>query len=136
INNKIKEKIRIIKEKLGDYIYGYDNQSIEDVVISNLKKRNYTISTCESCTGGLLASRITSISGASEVFELGLVTYSNDIKNQEVNVSESTLTKFGAVSQETAYEMAAGLYNKTKANVVISITGIAGPNGGTERKPV
>lgn len=136
INRKINEKVNIIEEKIGDYIYGYDNITLEEVVISNLKKKNYSISTCESCTGGLLASKITSISGASEVFELGLITYSNHAKSQELSLSNSILDDFGAVSKEVAYEMARGLYNKTGANAIISITGIAGPGGGTESKPV
>lgn len=136
LNRKINDKVKIIEKKLGNYIYGYDNTSLEEIVIQNLKKNNYTISTCESCTGGLLASKITSIPGASEVFGLGLITYSNQSKNQELNVSNITLSEFGAVSEETAYEMAKGLYDKTKANVIISITGLAGPDGGSRRKPV
>ena len=136
INNKIKNKVEIIKSHLGDYIYGYDNIPIVDVVVSNLKKRNYKLSLCESCTGGLLARKITSVSGVSEVFELGLVTYSNNAKVKELNVSNNTLETYGSVSKETAYEMAQGLYNKSKSNVVISITGIAGPSGGTKKKPV
>lgn len=136
INEKIIEKTTTIGQKIGDFIYGYDNKPLEEVVITNLMKKGYTISTCESCTGGLLASKITSVPGVSKIFELGLVTYSNKVKNQELNVSKGTLEKFGAVSKEVAYEMAKGLYDMTKANVVISITGIAGPNGGTERKPV
>lgn len=135
-NNKINKKIKIIEEKLGQYIYGYDNVPLEEVVIRNLKDKNYTISTCESCTGGLLARKLTSISGASEVFELGLITYSNQAKHQELNVSNLILSEFGAVSEETAYEMAKGLYDKTMANVIISVTGIAGPSGGTKNKPV
>lgn len=136
ISKKIKEKTKIIENKFGDYIYGYDNKPLAEVLISNLKKKNYKISTCESCTGGLLASKITTIPGSSEVFELGLVTYSDKAKKQELNVSMNTLDKFGAVSEETAYEMAIGLYEMTKANVIISITGIAGPGGETENKPV
>lgn len=136
INRKINEKVKIIEGKIGNYIYGYDNMPLEQIVLSNLREKKYTMTTCESCTGGLLASKITSISGASEVFELGLITYSNKAKNQELNVSNDTLNKYGAVSEETAYEMAEGLYNRTKANVVVSITGIAGPSGGTESKPV
>lgn len=136
INKRINKKIKIIEEKIGNYIYGYDNIPLEEVVVSNLKKNNYRISTCESCTGGLLASKIASVSGASEVFDLALVTYSNLAKNQELSVSNNILNKYGAVSKETAYEMAKGLYKKTNANAIISITGIAGPGGGTESKPV
>lgn len=136
VNNKVKDKADIIKTHLGDYIYGYDNISLEETLVSNLKKRNYKLSICESCTGGLLTSKITSISGVSEVFELGLITYSNDAKIEELNVSNKTLEIYGSVSKETAYEMAQGLYNKTQSNAIISITGIAGPSGGSKAKPV
>lgn len=136
INSKIRSKMDIIEEKFGDYIYGYDNKPLEEVIIDSLKSRRYLISTCESCTGGLIASKITSIPGSSEVFELGLVTYSNEAKVQELNVSRKTLNNLGAVSEEVAYQMAKGLFEKTKANVVISVTGIAGPGGATAKKPV
>lgn len=136
INNKIRSKMDIIEEKFGDYIYGYDNKPLEEIIIDSLKSRDYLIATCESCTGGLIASKITSIPGSSEVFELGLVTYSNEAKAQELNVSRESLNNFGAVSDEVAYEMAKGLFEKTRANVVISVTGIAGPDGATEKKPV
>lgn len=136
INSKIEEKTKIIEEKLGEYIYGYDNKPLEEVLITNLKKKDYTISTCESCTGGLVASKLTKVAGASNVFDLGLITYSNKTKVEELKVSEDVLNSFGAVSKETAYEMAQGLYRKTKANVVLSITGIAGPGGSSDNKPV
>ena len=136
INSKIEEKTKIIEEKLGEYIYGYDNKPLEEVLITNLKKKDYTISTCESCTGGLVASKLTKVAGASNVFDLGLITYSNKTKVEELKVSEDVLNSFGAVSKETAYEMAQGLYRKTKANVVLSITGIAGPGGSSDSKPV
>ena len=95
-----------------------------------------TISLAESCTGGLLASRLTDVSGISAVFERGYVTYSNNAKMELLGVAEDTLIKHGAVSEETAREMVEGLQKETRSDVCISITGIAGPNGGTEEKPV
>jgi nicotinamide-nucleotide amidase len=84
----------------------------------------------------LIAKMITDVSGASSIFERGYITYSNAAKADELNVSEETLKKYGAVSEETALEMVEGLYNKTKSNICISVTGIAGPNGGSKEKPV
>lgn len=136
IMSKIEDKVRIVEGKFDQYIYGYDNESLQEILVKNLKNSNYTISSCESCTGGLLASKITSITGASQVFELGIVTYSNNSKIQELGVSNDTLERFGAVSEEAAHEMAKGLYDKSKANIVVSITGIAGPGGGSKEKPV
>lgn len=94
------------------------------------------IAFCESCTGGLIASKFTRIPGVSEVFDRALVTYSNTSKMEELNVSPDTLIKHGAVSKETAYEMAKGLMEKTGVDVALSVTGIAGPSGGSDTKPV
>jgi nicotinamide-nucleotide amidase len=136
VEKKLNEKISKIKEKVGKYIYGYDNISIAEVLINILKEKNYTISVCESCTGGKISSQITSIPGASMVFDRGIVTYSNSAKIDELGVNPETIDKFGAVSKETAYEMAKGLLEKTKSDIVVSTTGIAGPDGGSKEKPV
>ena len=101
-----------------------------------LIKNNLTISTTESCTGGLLSSALTDISGSSAFIHLNFVTYSNEAKNKILNVKNETLKQYGAVSEQTAYEMALGLYQATQSDICISTTGIAGPTGGSEEKPV
>ena len=101
-----------------------------------LRKNKKTITTAESCTGGLVAHLITNISGSSDIFNGGIVSYSNKIKNQELNVSNSTLEKYGAVSIETVEEMLKGAIQKFDANYAIAISGIAGPTGGVKDKPV
>ncbi len=101
-----------------------------------LLKHNKTITCAESCTGGLVASLITKISGSSNIFNGSIVSYSNKIKNQELNVSNKTLENFGAVSKETVKEMLSGVLKKFDADYSIAISGIAGPNGGTKTKAV
>ncbi len=101
-----------------------------------LKNNNQTVTTAESCTGGLIASMITNISGSSSIFRGSVVTYCNDIKEQELNVKKETMIKYGAVSQETVKEMLQGVLNKFDADFAIAVSGIAGPNGGSKEKPV
>lgn len=101
-----------------------------------LRKHNKSITTAESCTGGLVANMITKISGSSDIFNGSIVTYSNFIKNKELNVRNETLEKFGAVSIEVVNEMLDGVISKFEADFAIAISGIAGPNGGNEKKPV
>ena len=105
-------------------------------IVKLLIKKKLTVSFAESCTGGLLASSITSISGSSKVFNMGLVTYSNNAKVKLLQVPKKTITKYGAVSHETCLSMVKNLSKISKANISISITGVAGPNGGTKEKPV
>ena len=105
-------------------------------LIKLLIKKKIKISVVESCTGGLLASSITSISGASKIFNLGLVTYSNQAKIKILKVNKNIIKRFGAVSYECCYEMVNNLSRISKANINISVTGIAGPRGGTKKKPV
>ena len=105
-------------------------------IVKLLTKKKLTLSFAESCTGGLLASSITSISGSSKVFNIGLVTYSNNAKVKLLQVPKKTITKYGAVSYETCLSMVKNLSKISKANISISITGVAGPNGGTKAKPV
>ncbi len=105
-------------------------------LIKILTKRKLKISFVESCTGGLLASSITSISGASKVFNLGLITYSNQAKIKVLKVNKNILKKYGAVSPECCFAMVNNLSRISKANINVSITGIAGPKGGTKKKPV
>ena len=101
-----------------------------------LTSKNWKISTTESCTGGLLSSKLTDISGSSSYISLNLVTYANEAKNKMLGVKENTLNSFGAVSEECAFEMAKGLYELTQSEICVSTTGIAGPTGGTKDKPV
>ena len=105
-------------------------------VVQKLIKKKLQISFAESCTGGLLASSITSISGSSKVFNLGLVTYSNKAKMDVLKIPKKIINKYGAVSKECCLAMVKNLSKISKANISVSITGIAGPNGGTKLKPV
>ena len=105
-------------------------------IVKLLTKKKLTVSFAESCTGGLLASSITSFSGSSKIFNMGLVTYSNNAKIKLLKVPKKTITKYGAVSYETCLSMVKNLSKISKSNISISITGVAGPNGGTKEKPV
>ena len=105
-------------------------------LINLLTKKKLKVSVAESCTGGLLASSITSVSGASKVFNLGLVTYSNQAKIKFLKVNKNIIKKYGAVSHECCFAMVKNLSRISKANINVSITGIAGPKGGTKQKPV
>ncbi len=105
-------------------------------LVDALVSKGETLSTAESCTGGLIGSAITSISGASKIFEQGFITYANSAKEKLLGVSPNTLTSFGAVSSQTAYEMALGVCNTSQSTLGIAVTGIAGPTGGTPEKPV
>ena len=110
--------------------------NVEEKIIRLLQEKRYTITTAESCTGGLLAGRLLNVSGASEVYNEGHITYSNEAKERLLGVSHETLESFGAVSCQTASEMALGAAKVANANVGLSTTGIAGPGGGTKEKPV
>jgi len=101
-----------------------------------LKENNFTITTAESCTGGLIASMITEISGSSQIFNGSIVTYCNKIKEQELNVNKNTMIKYGVVSCEVVEEMLEGVLKKFDANYAMAVSGVAGPNGGTVDKPV
>ena len=105
-------------------------------IINKLIKENITISTAESCTGGLLAYSITKNKDSSKVYHGGYITYSNELKIRDLKLKKNTLNKYGAVSKETAEEMVKGLFLKTKTNICISTTGIAGPTGKTKNKPI
>ena len=111
-------------------------EKVERKIAKILIDKQLTISVTESCTGGLLSSKLTDVSGSSAFVKLNFVTYSNEAKNKILGVSLQTLETFGAVSSECSYEMARGLYECTKADVCVSTTGIAGPTGGSKEKPV
>ena len=106
------------------------------IIIKELLKRNITISVAESCTGGLLSSKFTSVAGISKIFNIGLITYSNKAKSNLLKISQNHLKKYGAVSHQTATLMVKNLHHLTKSKLCISTTGIAGPSGGTRAKPV
>jgi nicotinamide-nucleotide amidase len=125
-----------VQKNLGANIFGSDDDEIENVVVKLLVKNKKTLALAESCTGGLLANRITNVPGASEVFLGGVVSYSNAAKETFLGVSAATLQQQGAVSAEVAGEMALGARKKFAADFAIAITGIAGPGGGTPEKPV
>jgi nicotinamide-nucleotide amidase len=114
----------------------FDADTMEGVVASLLKKKNLTLSVAESCTGGLISQRLTGIAGISENFMCGMVTYSNEAKIKFLGVAPETLKKYGAVSEETALEMARGARIAGGTHLAVSVTGIAGPGGGTAKKPV
>lgn len=125
-----------VKERVGAYIYGYDNTSLEEVVAKLLVEKNFTISVSESCTGGMVSSSLINYPGISSVFMEGCVTYSNEAKINRLGVKKETLDKYGAVSEEIAIEMAQGIAKNFNTDIGISTTGVAGPDGGTEEKPV
>lgn len=105
-------------------------------LVKKLNEKHMTISTAESCTGGMIGASITSVAGASSVYNEGYITYSNDAKEKNLGVLHTTLETYGAVSKQTAIEMADGVRKKSNADIGISVTGIAGPTGGTDEKPV
>lgn len=135
-DKKIKEIENKIVNILKNNVYGYDNDSLESVVNDLLQKRKLTVSFAESCTGGMISSRFTDIPNASVSFLNGIVCYSNEAKINILGVKRETIEKYGAVSMETAEEMARCIKKISKTDIGLSVTGIAGPTGGTEKKPV
>lgn len=126
-----------LMKRFGAAVYTTcEKEQLEDAVIALCKAHGYRITTAESCTGGLISARLVNVSGASACFDRSFVTYANEAKIEELGVSEETLRKFGAVSEETAREMAVGAQKHGKAEVSVAVTGIAGPTGGTPEKPV
>ena len=126
-----------MKKRFGKAIYTTEeNVTLEDAVVELLKQKNFTVTTAESCTAGKLAGRIMNVAGASEVYNEGYITYANAAKEKLLGVKHETLETFGAVSEETAREMAMGAAKEAGADAALSVTGIAGPGGGTPEKPV
>ncbi len=132
----IEPVVREIEARLGDHVYAYDDEPLEAAVARLLSDRNRTVATAESCTGGLLAARLTDVPGSSKVFLGGVVSYSNESKSDLVAVPPAMIAQFGAVSPEVAEAMAQGARARFHADFGIGITGIAGPDGGTPEKPV
>lgn len=136
-DSMIKPVVKEIKKRLGDAVYSTkENESLEMAVVRLLKKNGLTVTTAESCTGGMLAARLVNVPGVSDVYREGYITYSNKAKRRLLDVNKSTLKKYGAVSEQTAREMAIGGVFANGADVCVATTGIAGPDGGTEEKPV
>ena len=113
-----------------------NSDTLQENVVAKLREKGVKLATAESCTGGLLSERITAVSGASDVFDFGVCTYANEMKHKVLGVSNETLSVLGAVSAETAMQMAEGARNVSGADLAVSTTGIAGPTGGTPEKPV
>ena len=132
----LEEMSERLAKALGAAVFTVNGESMEQVIARMLTERHETVSTAESCTGGLIARRLTELAGSSKFFMEGAVTYSNDAKVRTLGVSQETLEKYGAVSGETAQEMATGMRNRAGTDYAISVTGIAGPDGGSEEKPV
>lgn len=128
--------IEEIKKRLDAYVYGVDYNCIEEAVVAMLKEHHLKVATAESCTGGLIAKRITDVPGASEVFECGIISYANEIKHKVLGVSEDDLNKYGAVSEPVAKQMAQGALKVSGADIAVSVTGIAGPDSDSTSKPV
>ncbi|HSS74590.1 MAG TPA: competence/damage-inducible protein A [Gaiellaceae bacterium] len=127
---------RGLAEPLADYLFTRDEQRVEEIVLEACRERGWSLATAESCTGGLVAARLTSVAGSSDVFLGGVVAYSNAVKEAELGVSPALLEVHGAVSAEAAAAMAAGARERLGADVAVAVTGIAGPGGGTAEKPV
>ena len=123
-------------EWLSPYAYGWENETLESVVASQLIKKGLTLSVAESCTGGLISKRLTDVIGSSSFFLGGIIAYSNDIKVNQLSISKELLKKDGAVSQAVAKAMAESIQTITKCDIAIATTGISGPSGGTNEKPV
>lgn len=137
ILEKEKQIIELIKETpLKDYIWHIGPGTMEEIIIKEAKDKGLTIGCAESCTGGLVASKLTDISGSSAVFWGSVVSYANEVKMKSLNVSEKTLIDHGAVSEQTALEMAEGAKDHLGVDITVTTTGIAGPGGGSKEKPV
>ncbi|MDS1029653.1 competence/damage-inducible protein A [Bacillota bacterium LX-D] len=136
VQQLIKQMEKKVRSKLDDYIYGTDEETLERVIGEILTRNQLKIATVESCTGGLLAHRLTNVAGSSMYFQMGAVTYASRWKTRLAGVGVEKLAAYGAVSPETAEAMAKGLREYTNSDLTIAITGLAGPGGGTPEKPV
>ena len=127
---------KVLESLLGQYVFGFDDDKIEDIVVRLAIEKNISLSFAESCTGGLIGHRITQVPGSSKVFKGSLVVYSNDAKVNILGVDKENIEKYGAVSEPTSKDMAEKIRSKFSTDIGLSITGIAGPDGGSETKPV
>jgi nicotinamide-nucleotide amidase len=133
---KLDKLERVIEERLGPYIISRNDQTLEQVVGELLLQKKWTLSVAESCTGGLIGHRLTSVPGSSAYFDRGMVTYSNRAKTEMLGIPGKVLLRFGAVSRETALLMARGIRQASRSSLGLAVTGIAGPGGGSPEKPV
>lgn len=136
LDQELDEKIAALHALIPDLVFGKENETLQEAVGNALRARNLQLALAESCTGGYLSHLITSVAGASDYFPGSVVTYSNEMKIKFLGVNQETLERHGAVSEETAREMAEGAMSAFNAGVALSVTGIAGPGGGTPDKPV
>jgi PncC family amidohydrolase len=136
LNGQIKDELKKVKAIIQDLIFGYDDDSLENVLGQLLKEKGQTMATAESCTGGYIAHLITSIAGSSAYFIGAVVSYANEIKVKELGVEQTDLDEFGAVSEQVVRQMAEGVRQKFNTDFAIATSGIAGPDGGIEAKPV
>lgn len=135
--SKVKDVVRELKFRFGSCIFTTNpNVTLEETIVALLKEQKMTITTVESCTGGMLSARLTDVAGVSEVFKQGFITYSNKAKRKFVGVKKMTLKKYTAVSEQTAWEMARGAAILTESDVCVSVTGYAGPDAGEDGQPV
>ncbi|MGZ8688336.1 MAG: CinA family nicotinamide mononucleotide deamidase-related protein [Gaiellaceae bacterium] len=125
-----------LREPVEEYLFGEDERSIQELVLELCRERGLSLGTAESCTGGLVAARLTGIPGASDVFEGGIVAYGNEVKAEQLGVPRPVLERYGAVSAETARAMAHGACERLGVDVAVAVTGVAGPGGGTVDRPV
>lgn len=136
VKKMVTKQIDLLPENVNKYIYGYDGDEIEQVIGNMLRKNHHTISTAESCTGGYLAHIITSIAGSSDYFKGSVISYANEVKNEQLNITNATIEKYGAVSEEVVKLMAENVRKILKTDVALATSGVAGPGGGSEEKPV
>jgi len=125
-----------LRSRLGAHLFAEDERPVEELVLALCRARGLSLATAESCTGGLVAARLTSVPGSSDVFHGAVVSYADEVKEREVGVPAEILARFGAVSAETARAMAGGVRERLGVDVAVSVTGVAGPGGGTAEKPV
>lgn len=136
VSQMIEDTVSKLSKRLEGYVVGYGENDLLKVTLDKIRRSNRSVSVAESCTGGMLSGEFTKHPGASKFFDRGLVTYSNESKNQILNVSNDILDKYGAVSEETCSAMLEGLYGHTFSDICLAVTGVAGPGGGSEDKPV
>jgi nicotinamide-nucleotide amidase len=136
LTREVDSQVEILKQMIPDRIFGYGNDTMEEVIGRLLKERKMTISTAESCTGGYLAHLITSVPGSSEYYTGSVIAYSNSIKQQLLGVSVQSIENYGAVSEQVVKEMAEGVRMKFNTDFAIATSGIAGPDGGSIEKPI
>lgn len=136
LKEQVEQEIELLKKIIPDHIFGYDRETLAEIIGENLKKSGKSLSIAESCTGGFISHLITSVPGSSEYFNGSVIAYSNAIKSNILNVSQSSLMEHGAVSEQVARDMVQGVKKVFNTDYAVATTGIAGPDGGTAEKPV